>query len=272
MKQKLHYLSLNILFILTYSVSAFSQDKSQNFIEKGKFYGDIFGNFHTQINSDQNESAFAIDRASFGYKYLLSENFSINLRLDIGSPNQDSQYDILKRYAYFKNAELNYKKGNLTLKAGIISLAQFKIQENFWGHRYIYKSFQDKHKLGNSGDIGIYFAYAFSKLLSIDFSVMNGEGYHQLQADNTYKGGVGITFKPIKGLTARLYSDFMDKRELQSTIASFIGYQYKELAKIGFEYNYQMNNKYETDHNLYGFSTYASYNINKKWETIWPFR
>jgi hypothetical protein len=267
MKTNRQILLVFIAYVLFFSNNAFSQNqKEEIFKPSGKAYGKVFSNFHYQLFTDKQESAFAVDRAYFGYEYNLSSEFTVNLKLDIGSPNQDSQYDILKRYAYFKNAELIYTKDNLSLRFGLIDLYQFKVQEKFWGHRYVYKSLQDEHKFGSSADLGASLAYKFNDFISTDLTVMNGEGYNQLQSDNAYKTGLGLTLKPLKNLTARFYADYTEQDEIQTSLAAFLGYQLKKLGKIGVEYNYQMNNKYKADQDLYGISTYASYNLNEKWE------
>ncbi len=252
--------------LVFFSNKLWSQEQENEFKPSGHVYGKVYSNFHYQLFMEDGESAFAVDRAYFGYEYFVSEEFTVNLKLDIGSPNQDSQYDILKRYAYFKNAALIYKKDHLKVSFGLIDLMQFKIQENFWGHRYIYKSFMDNHKFGSSADLGASLSYKFNDIVSADFTVMNGEGYDQLQADNNYKSGLGVSIFPIKGLTTRIYVDYTEQSEIQTTWSGFIGYDFKKIAKLGVEYNYQVNNKYKTDHDLHGFSTYASYNVSKKWE------
>ncbi|MCG8412535.1 MAG: hypothetical protein MI739_14750 [Bacteroidales bacterium] len=267
MKTNRQILLLFIAYTLLLSNSAFSQEKEQkSFKSSGKVYGNVFANFHHKLFSSKNQSAFAVDRAYLGYKHNLSQEFTINLKLDIGSPNQDSKYDILKRYAYFKNAELIYKKNKLQISFGLINLYQFKIQEKHWGYRYIYKSFQDKHKFGNSADLGASVMYKFNSYITADITVANGEGYNQLQADNAYRTGVGVTIIPFKDLTTRFYADYTEKSEIQSSLSAFVGYKLKKIGRIGAEYNYQMNNKFKADHSLYGFSTYASYYVLKKWE------
>ncbi|MDK2977618.1 MAG: hypothetical protein PWP52_332 [Bacteroidales bacterium] len=259
-KRKILFLGILLLF----SNFLFSQE-SGKFIPSGFFYGTVYSNFHYQLNAP-NESAFEVQRAYMGYTYHLSSNYSINIKLDIGSPEHISEYDILKRYAYFKNAELIYNYHKLTIHAGLIDLYQFKVQEKFWGYRYIYKSFQDQHKFGSSADIGASVSYVINKFIKADFSVMNGEGYNQLQTDNTYKSALGISLTPIKDLTIRLYADYIEDDEIQTTWSSFIGYQFKDKAKIGAEYNYQANSGFRKNRDQNGFSGYTLVNINKKFE------
>ncbi|GAB4278927.1 MAG: hypothetical protein Kow0068_02730 [Marinilabiliales bacterium] len=233
--------------------------------EKGKFILKCYSNFFTTLNSSEIESAFEIKRAYLGYKYQLSDKFSTIVKLDIGSPNDESQYALLRRYAYFKNAALTYSNNKIKWNFGLVDLLHFKIQEKFWGHRYIYKSFNDEYGFGSSADIGTNIIYDFNSSLSGDFSVFNGEGYTKLQVDNTYKAAVGLTYKYKKLLISRIYIDYTEKSTEQVTISSFIGLNYKKLS-LGVEYNDQLSCDYIEDHNKNGGSIYTSFDINEKWQ------
>lgn len=236
-----------------------TKKEKKEFKPSGKPFAKVFSNFHTDFHS----SAFQITRAYLGYKYKISENFSTKITLDVGNPKNGSA---LEQTVFLKIAAVTYKKDNLAIDFGLIGLKQFKIQEEFWGHRYLYKSLQDNHKLGSSADLGASISYKFHEKVSVDFTVMNGEGYKKLQADDTYKSGLGITLKPMEDLTFRAYYDFTQKSETQSTIALFAGYKPVHNLSIGAEFNTQMNNKYLDQHNLFGVSAYASYDISKKFQ------
>jgi hypothetical protein len=240
----------------------------QGFSPKGKPIIKVFSNFHASISEGDDESALEIKRAYFGYDYKISPDFSIIVKLDIGSPDDMSAYSLIKRYAYFKNAALKYKKGKVSASFGLIDMTLFKLQEKFWSYRYLYKSFLDQHRFGSSADIGASFTYEINDFLSADISIMNGEGYNQLQADNTYKGSVGLTFKPISGVVGRLYYDQSQKEMAESTVASFLGYKYKKVFRVGAEYNLKLNTSYADKNNQYGFSTYATYIFNKHFEVF----
>lgn len=262
---------INPIFVLIFCYLISTQLAAQKtdtttFKPHGKPIIAIFSNFHTSFNDGNENSAFEIKRAFFGYSYQLSKEFSVIIKLDIGSHDDESSQSLLKRYAYFKNAALKYSKGKLCLNFGLIDLLQFKVQEKFWGHRYIYKSFQDEHKFGSSADIGANIIYKFNKKISIDFTIMNGEGYVKLQADDTYKGAFGITYKPITNLTTRVYCDLTQKDVSQSTFSTFVGYKFLKKFSIGFEFNYKSNYQFQKDKNMTGISTYASYDINKKFQ------
>ena len=246
-------------FLISIQLSAQKSD-TLAFKPHGKPIIKIFSNFHTSLTEGTESSAFEIKRAYFGYSYQLNKEFSVKIKLDISNQGNGSQY------TYFKNAALKYSKGKLSLNFGLIDLLQFKVQEKFWGYRYIYKSFQDEHKFGSSADIGANIIYKFNNKISADFTIMNGEGYKKLQSDDTYKGALGITYKPIRNLSTRIYYDYTKKNIAQSTFSTFAGYKFLKRYSIGFEFNYKSNYQFQEKKNMKGVSTYASYEINKKFQ------
>ncbi|MEZ5198695.1 MAG: hypothetical protein R2764_20615 [Bacteroidales bacterium] len=257
-------LLLFILLILS-NLESFSRDKDSTYFKpKGKVYGKIFSNFHTQINTGNNATAFEIKRAYFGYKSQLSNYFDANIKLDIGSPEDLSDFSLIRRYAYFKNAYVSFKRNKLKTYFGIIDNLHFKMQEDYWAHRYIDKSFNDRYKFGYSADLGAQIIYDWTDWISTDFALMNGEGYSKLQNDNTLKGGLGVSIYPIKNLVARIYFDLSEKTIVQSTIATFLGYKINDKVIAGLEYNYKYNEDFVENHNRWGYSTYVSYYPIKK--------
>ena len=84
---------------------------------------------------------------------------------------------------------------------------QFSYQEKFWGYRYIYKSFQDQYRFGNSADLGISLSYRLARWIEADAIITNGEGFKQLQVNDGLLYGIGTTITPLKGVSMRLYKD-----------------------------------------------------------------
>ncbi len=254
-------IKVTIFLLIGINAYIFSQDSISTDIFKpsGKAFAKIFTNFHSDFYEDDNSSAFEITRGYFGYKYDLSKNFSTKICLDIGNP-EIGKYE---QIAYLKNALLSYKANKLTVNFGLIGLYQFKTQETNWYHRYLYKSFQDAYKFGSSADLGISIKYDLINFISLDGAILNGEGYKELQSDNTYKGAFGLTVKPLKGLILRAYYDLMQKTETQSTIATFIAYSNKKFS-VGIEYNMQNNHDIVKGQDYSGFSIYSSYQIKEK--------
>ena len=254
-----------LLLALAGTISAFAQDKPEEpvFKPSGKPFAKIYTNAHTQMFEGKYESAIEITRAYLGYEYKFSKYFSAKINLDVGDPGVGK----LQHTAYLKNAYMKFSYDNLTTYFGMISTIQFKLQEKQWGHRYILKSFQDEYKFGSSADLGISVAYKIHDMVSVDAIFMNGEGYKSVQADTTYRAGGGITVKPVKGLVFRGYFDYEKKDEALMHVATFIGYS-KDAISADVEFNLENNNKHEKDHNLAGFSSFASYQLMKELEVF----
>lgn len=261
------FLLSTILLILLISLNLHAQDNdSITFKPHGIPILKVFSNFNTSISEGVDDGGFEIRRAYLGYEYFLSPNFEIALKLDIGSPNDASEYSLLRRFAYFKNAYVRYNWKNLSTQFGIVDVYQFKLQEKYWAHRYIWESFMDEFNFGPSADLGWNITYKFADFISADFGLYNGEGYSKLQNDNAFKGGLGVSLFPLKGLIVRLYGDAIKKSYYQTTAAGFVGYKYKDKFIGGVEYNYQFNQRYVEGQDKYGFSLYGSYYVAAKWQ------
>jgi len=258
---------LLVILLFARAIAGMAQPAdSSGFVQKTDFIGTVFSHFRTSLNSD--ETAFDVTRVYLGFDSHISRYFSVVLKLDIGSPEDISEYSGIKRYAYFKNAALKYKKDQLAINFGIIDMLQFKVQEKFWAHRYIYKSFLDEYRFGSSADIGAQVIYRFNDRITGDLTFSNGEGHSKLQIDNAYKTGIGISLTPSKKIFFRTYYSFINKKDIfQNTIALFAGYTFQNI-KAGGEFNYQFNTNNEKDKDKWGYSAYALYNFEKKWQVF----
>lgn len=237
------------------------QEEKKKFQIKGQPIVTVFANYHAGLGRANKESGFALDRAYLGYQFSLTEKLSGKVVFDMGSTKVSGSD--LERVAYIKNAMLSWKTGNFTLDFGLIGLEQFNVQEKFWGYRYIMKSFQDEYKFGSSADMGILGKYKFTKWLSADITISNGEGYKKLNSDNKNRYAVGTTILPVKNLTLRAYYDLASKNiegdatKDQQNLAFFAGYKH-ELFSIGAEYNKMYNTKFKEDHDQFGYSVYST--------------
>lgn len=233
---------------------------SDEFKPSGKPFVTIFSNVHSTITDGETATAFELSRMYLGYEYFFSPNFSAKANIDIGDPGPDSK---LHMTAYVKNAYVAYKNGGLTVNFGLISTTAFKIQEKFWGNRYLEKSFQDKFGFNSSADLGASVTYKFCKEFSADLILANGEGYKNLQNDSAMRVGLGATINPVKQLTTRVYYDFVDNDVTESTLGLFAGYEAQDFS-IGAEYNKKYNSGFADGQDLDGISTYAAYKASKK--------
>ncbi len=254
---------LSLFLILICPVFVHSQDKE--FEPKGKPFATIFANFHQGIG-ESDDAAFELVRGYIGYEYHFSPKFYAKINVDIGSPNDLSPYSKLRRYAYFKNAYLRYTENKLSIEFGLISLKQFKVQEKIWERRYLMKTFADEYKLGSSADLGMNIHYQFTKNISCDFTMSNGEGYNSLQTDDIFKYGIGSTIKLPKNFTSHVFYDFSKNDLTESTLLLFTSYRQDKKWNIAGEFVYRWNHDWRENHDIYGFSVYGKYYLTNKYQ------
>ena len=255
-----HFMKKNFLTYILIACLGFSAiaQESKNEEPNGKAIIQVFGNFHSGFGSENDDRGFELDRSYLGYQYSLDKSVQIKAVMDIGQSNNVDDYH---RIAYIKNAQVSWATGRWRLDGGLIATTQFKVQEKFWGYRYIMKSFQDEYKFGSSADLGISASYNVNKWLSADAIIVNGEGYKKVQKNDGLLYGLGATITPLKGITIRLYgslNEAADKLADDSyNWATFIGYKHERFS-IGAEYNIYQNYGNTKDADLYGVSVYAT--------------
>lgn len=228
----------------------------------------IFGDFHAGLSQPtKGDIGFGLERAYLGYQYAFNEQWSAKVIFDMG---RSSDVADIQRVGYLKNAMVAWTHGKFSLRLGVTGLTQFSLQEEFWGHRYVMKSFQDEHKMGSSTDLGMVAQYDCTPWLSVDVAIVNGEGYKKIQWDNHFLYALGLTLNPVQPLTLRFYSDYKsveksDSVRAQQNVAIFVGYEHN-LLKMGAEYNLIFNTKSEVGHHQMGASAYLTLMLSKQFE------
>lgn len=266
---------LTILFTLSY---LHSQHVTYDSIFKpsGNIILRSFIDYSTDLSSADKESGFDITRAFLGYKYQVTPTLSGQLIID-GASGRNSSNNL---EVYLRNAFLRWKDLNFDIHLGLTGLLQFSLQEEYWKHRYVLKSFQDLNKMAPSVDLGTTIEYNFSPFISVDFSLTNGEGYKNISKNNSTRYAGGVTIRPNKNFIFRAYTDIYNqskdlredlpegiensKYKNQYTLSLFSGYSNKFISG-GLEFNKIFNNGFIEKKDYYGYSIYATGKIAPKW-------
>lgn len=235
-----------------------------------KFYGRVFSNFSLPMDNGNRSGAFELTRAYFGFEHRLNDHFTASVKLDVGSPNDLSEFSRLRRYAYFKNAGITYRNGALIIWGGLFDMVQFKEQENFWNYRYLYRSYLDEYHFGPSADLGAGVRYNLGERVVTDLVLSNGEGYSSPQRDDQYKAGWGLTFRPSDQLTLRSYYTVLTATTPEMTLTGFAGYNTGKY-RIGAEYNHQLNNENNQGHSRFGYSIFSTWVFSDQWEVFFRY-
>jgi hypothetical protein len=242
----------------------FSGLNSQTIEIPGKPTVEIFTDFHYNAGDPGKFTGFSVNRAYFGYTYKVDENFSALIRIDIGTPEDLVSGSKPRRYAFFRDASINYSKDKLSITLGITGTRLFDYQQRFWGLRYLASTYQSLNGYGFVADLGLVVNYKFNDKIEADFTLMNGEGYSNLQLDNNLKSSLGITVTPIKQLVFRMYSDLMKQSGLwQNTLIGFAGFR-NDFFSFGAEISHKTNLDLTKGHDAWGISGTGSISLTKK--------
>lgn len=249
----------------------------------GNVYGKIFADWYYDATNDSKiiqKSQFELTRVYLGYKFNINEHFSTDALLDIqrvepvtkGTADFDSEKKTVgldlntdhRYFAYLKTAYISWKGilPSTTLSFGQIPFFAFNVQESFWGHRYVYPVFMDKNGYASSADLGASLKVNPIDIITITAGVVNGEGYKAPQDPfGNYKTALGLKVNPVKDITLYAYYDWMPVGKTtdsaQTTIAAFAGYNFQNIFSIGIEYDGQMQQKGNKDHDVSGISIYG---------------
>jgi hypothetical protein len=239
---------------------------SQNIINTGKPIAEIFTDFHLNLDNPTKTTGFGLNRAYIGYSIKPEGSFSGTLIVNIGNPDDLVEGSIRRRYAYFREASVSYAKDKLIVSFGITGTRIFDFQQKFWGKRYIANTYQSINGYGSVADLGVAVDYKFDDTWKGDITIMNGEGFSDIQLDNSVRASAGLTFTPVKQIAARIYGDVENPDDRwRYMIVAFFGFK-NDLLTIGGEVSYKSNLDAIEGHDAWGISATGGINIFKKTE------
>ncbi len=262
-----------IIMGMLFTTLLLAQENVKKFEPNGKSTATVFFNYHYDFTQNiENRSQFEILRAYFGHNYNFSENFSARVLLDF-------ENDGKKYAAFLKNAALFWKVNNLiTLEAGVINTHTWDLQEKFYGYRYIFKTIQDEYDFYRSADLGFKANFKPFSKMEMHLGLWNGDGYKKLQDSyGMHKISADMVYMPVEGLLLKAYYDFLPKRDTAAHVSPdalktqqlanfFVGYEKKDVFRLGLEYDMLFNANHKKDQKLTGISIYGTYVINHNYE------
>ena len=250
----------NILIILvTALISGNISLRAQDEYPLGRVTGKLYIDYRQQLNGEGSYHGFSNTRSFLGYEYKADSKLSAMILLDIGDPLSTGDVSS-KRYFYIRNAYITYTNNKLNIRAGITDGTGHKVQLAGWGKRYIMRSFLLQYRFLNVADIGMVASYNISPVITLDAEIFNGEGYTNIQADNSLLYGAGLTIRPANEIVVRLFADTYSHEGINSqTISSFVRYSNDKFS-VAAEYDYKSDFDLSDGHNAYGYSVMGDYN------------
>lgn len=254
--------TLTLLVLLALIQSLYGQINDQF----GKPITEVFTDFHINFNDTLKHTGFDLNRAYLGYHFTPGGKISGKVIINIGTPEDLASGSTPRRYAYCREASLIWSDQKLTVSFGITGTRIFEFQQRFWGKRYVANTYQSINGYGFIADLGFVIDYQFSKAVKADLSVMNGEGYSNIQLDDNIRTSAGLTITPESGFAFRIYGDIQKMREVwQPLTVIFAGYK-NEFITIGGEFSYKSNLDCIRGHHVWGVSSTGGINLTDKIE------
>lgn len=254
---------LSLLFVLSVSWQALF---NQTVTPQGRPIAEIFTDFHYIFNDTAIRTGFDLNRAHLGYNFKPEGDISGTIIVTVGNPLDLAEGSKPRRYAYFREASILYSKNKLNLFFGIVNTRIFDFQQKFWGKRYLGPEFQSLYGYGSVADLGVVMDYKINDIVKVDLSLLNGEGYTNIQVDNSLKSTVGITISLPGRIYFRQYADFMKLENIwQVTFITFAGIK-REIVSFGAEASFKSNIDLTKGHNVWGISATGSLFPDRKYE------
>ncbi len=234
----------------------------------GRPITEIFTDFHLNLNDTSKTTGFGINRAYLGYNFTPDSHFFGSVIVNAGNPEDLAPGSTPKRYSYIREASITYSNEKLKIAFGITGTRLFEFQQRFWGKRYVANTYQSINGYGFIADLGIVIDYQISHILKADFTLMNGEGYNNIQLDNSLRSSVGFTLTPDNGLAFRIYGDITRVNGLwQPMFVGFAGFK-NDRFTIGGEITYKSNLDLNRGHHSWGLSGTGSVHLAEKTEVF----
>jgi hypothetical protein len=144
---------------------------------------------------DPRPNEFDIDRVYLDFKTKIDTTFSARITTDVGRTN-DKKLELFLKYAYLQVRASD----DIKLRLGSAGTPMVGFSDNFWGQRWLAKSFTDQEKLLSSADIGIHALGSHADgLFGWSAAVINGAGYGNPEADTAKAAQMRLTVDPLHG-------------------------------------------------------------------------
>ena len=227
---------------------------------KAELGGTVFASYGYDLTDDGDDMAmnkFAIDRAYLIGKARLGKGFATRITVDAG--NTGAGYFVFLKHAYM---EYSPKKEEIKSRFGMVETPYTSFADDFWGHRYVSKSFADSQGLLPTADLGV---SAMGKhqggLIDWHAAIVNGEGYKADEVDSgkSVQGRLTVDAlaKGQKGklpITVYVNNDKTYDQKATLTYAGAVGYK---VPRVTFWAEYIGVNDQEAEVKGSGFSVAA---------------
>jgi hypothetical protein len=226
----------------------------------------------TGLKSGDSGVGSDVKRFYFNVSSAFDPTWSVGFKTDIGDAGA-KRYDV-----FVKNAFLQAKLDDAAIfRIGAADAPWIPFVEGVYGQRYIENTLTDALSFGTSADWGVHFlGTAADKMLSYQFSVVNGKGYSSPSRSKSVDFEGRVSLVPTTGLTLAL-GGYSGKRGLETDTAGakHTATRFDALAnyvvgpvKIGGEY-FTADNWSQvtstTEDKADGYSGWVQFMVDREW-------
>ncbi|MDR1865614.1 MAG: hypothetical protein LBR08_08585 [Bacteroidales bacterium] len=216
---------------------------------------------YTQMRAGLHDDTlfFQQEKIMFGVHVRMNEHWSAQMGVDF----------ISMKYPYPKPAFVTWKKERWTVDAGIIMPSQISQANSFWNHRFIERVASDKWMSDPTADLGLRVTRRWNDYLSVDLSVVSGNGFRRLTDRYRPMPAFRLVLTPVEQVEAGGYVSVARNRGVSAvSMYGFVGLQPGEQWKITGEYHRKTNFLFEKDMRLNVASLHASCDLTPWWSMI----
>jgi hypothetical protein len=192
--------------------------------------GVIYSHWGADLNAMTNE--FGIDRVYLNATRNVGEDFAIRVTTDVRAleypvfdedsvlpGSMDTRTRLFLKYAYL---EWKNSLPGVKLRFGMAGTPWVAQHEKFWAHRWVQRSFSDKHGVLNSSDVGVHALGSDSDgLVTWAAALLNGTGSNTPENDASKTAQLRVTLNPLA------------KRDRALPISGFVSYDPVDIGQEG---------------------------------------
>ncbi|MDP6931559.1 MAG: hypothetical protein QGG40_01525 [Myxococcota bacterium] len=197
--------------------------------------GKIFSHWGMDLSEGADRfNEFDIDRVYLTARRNLGQGLGVRVTTDVGRvEGEDTKLRPYLKYAYLETAQV---VPGVTLRFGMVGNSLVGSYDQFWGHRYVRKSFADAHKIVSSADIG---AYALGQhadgALSWQAALVNGHGYGYPETDVSKTAQLQVGCDLMSGRDTALPLEVYASTEVgtdspETTVAASVGIDHQSVT------------------------------------------
>ena len=228
----------------------------------GVVFGDAYWFAANHDSAAKDANGLWVRRVYLTYDVKQTENVSMRLRFESGSPGLNSEAGKIQPFA--KDAYLKWTPSGSkhAIYLGLSGSPTFNSVESAWGYRAVEKTPVDLYRLGSTRDLGLALRGDLTNRLDYHLMVGNGGGTSS-ESNKGKKYMVSVGLDLTDDLQVRANFDYNDDSASasQTTAQGFL-YSVTDHYRWGLQYTFHNRDSGNSDDSVNIVSGYGAYRLN----------